>query len=38
MMGAAQIDRFGNQNISCIGDWKRPKAQLLACAARRATR
>jgi len=29
MMGAAQIDRFGNQNISCIGDWKRPKAQLL---------
>lgn len=29
MMGAAQIDRFGNQNISCIGDWARPKAQLL---------
>jgi acyl CoA:acetate/3-ketoacid CoA transferase beta subunit len=29
MMGAAQIDRFGNQNISCIGDWSRPKAQLL---------
>ena len=29
MMGAAQIDRNGNQNISCIGDWKRPKAQLL---------
>ncbi len=29
MMGAAQIDRSGNQNISCIGDWKRPKAQLL---------
>ena len=29
MMGAAQIDRHGNQNISCIGDWKRPKAQLL---------
>jgi acyl CoA:acetate/3-ketoacid CoA transferase beta subunit len=29
MMGAAQIDRFGNQNISCIGDWRRPKAQLL---------
>jgi len=29
MMGAAQIDRFGNQNISCIGDWKRPRAQLL---------
>ena len=29
MMGAAQIDRHGNQNISCIGDWQRPKAQLL---------
>jgi acyl CoA:acetate/3-ketoacid CoA transferase beta subunit len=29
MMGAAQIDRYGNQNISCIGDWARPKAQLL---------
>jgi acyl CoA:acetate/3-ketoacid CoA transferase beta subunit len=29
MMGAAQLDRFGNQNISCIGDWARPTAQLL---------
>ena len=29
MMGAAQIDQYGNQNISCIGDWKHPKAQLL---------
>ena len=29
MMGAAQIDQFGNQNISCIGTWARPKAQLL---------
>lgn len=29
MLGAAQIDRFGNQNISAIGDWARPKAQLL---------
>jgi acyl CoA:acetate/3-ketoacid CoA transferase beta subunit len=29
MMGAAQIDRFGNQNISCIGGWPRPRAQLL---------
>jgi acyl CoA:acetate/3-ketoacid CoA transferase beta subunit len=29
MMGAAQIDRYGNQNISCIGPWERPKAQLL---------
>ena len=29
MMMASQIDRTGNQNISAIGDWKRPKAQLL---------
>jgi len=29
MMGAAQLDRHGNQNISCIGAWERPKAQLL---------
>ena len=29
MMGASQIDRFGNQNISCIGDWERPIRQLL---------
>ena len=29
MMGASQIDRFGNQNIACIGDWHQPKAQLL---------
>jgi acyl CoA:acetate/3-ketoacid CoA transferase beta subunit len=29
MMGAAQLDRFGNQNISAIGDWAKPKAQLL---------
>jgi len=29
MMGASQIDRYGNQNISCIGDWERPKRQLL---------
>ena len=29
MMGASQIDRFGNQNISCIGDFKQPKNQLL---------
>jgi len=29
MMGATQIDRFGNQNISCIGDFAKPKAQLL---------
>ena len=29
MMGASQIDRFGNQNIAFIGDPRRPKAQLL---------
>jgi acyl CoA:acetate/3-ketoacid CoA transferase beta subunit len=29
MMGASQIDRFGNQNIACIGPFERPKAQLL---------
>ena len=29
MMGAAQLDRYGNQNISAIGDWARPTAQLL---------
>jgi acyl CoA:acetate/3-ketoacid CoA transferase beta subunit len=29
MMGASQIDRFGNQNISCVGPHGRPKAQLV---------
>ncbi|MEU0344411.1 CoA-transferase [Streptomyces bobili] len=29
MMGASQIDRYGNQNISCIGDWAKPARQLL---------
>ena len=29
MMGATQIDRHGNQNISAIGDFDRPKRQLL---------
>jgi acyl CoA:acetate/3-ketoacid CoA transferase beta subunit len=29
MMGASQIDRYGNTNISNIGEWKKPKAQLL---------
>jgi acyl CoA:acetate/3-ketoacid CoA transferase beta subunit len=29
MMGASQLDRYGNQNISCVGDWTRPKAQLI---------
>ena len=29
MMGASQIDRYGNTNISVIGDWQRPKSQLL---------
>jgi acyl CoA:acetate/3-ketoacid CoA transferase beta subunit len=29
MMGASQIDRYGNQNISCIGPFEKPKSQLL---------
>jgi acyl CoA:acetate/3-ketoacid CoA transferase beta subunit len=29
MMGASQLDRFGNQNISALGDWQQPKVQLL---------
>jgi acyl CoA:acetate/3-ketoacid CoA transferase beta subunit len=29
MMGASQIDRYGNQNIANIGPWAKPKAQLL---------
>lgn len=29
IMGATQVDRHGNQNIACIGEWERPKAMLL---------
>ncbi|MGH2684717.1 MAG: CoA-transferase subunit beta [Actinomycetota bacterium] len=29
MMGATQVDRYGNQNIAAIGDHARPKVQLL---------
>jgi len=29
MMGASQIDQWGNENIACIGPWAKPKAQLL---------
>lgn len=29
IMGASQIDRFGNQNIAAIGDPRRPRAALL---------
>jgi acyl CoA:acetate/3-ketoacid CoA transferase beta subunit len=29
MMGATQVDRDGNQNISAIGDFAKPKRQLL---------
>jgi acyl CoA:acetate/3-ketoacid CoA transferase beta subunit len=29
MMGATQVDRHGNQNISAIGDFARPSKQLL---------
>lgn len=31
MMMASQIDRFGNQNISCIGPWTTPRTQLIGC-------
>jgi len=29
LMGATQIDRFGNQNISCIGEFRKPAVQLI---------
>ncbi|GAA0399300.1 CoA-transferase [Acrocarpospora corrugata] len=29
LLGASQLDRYGNSNISCVGDWSRPKSQLL---------
>jgi acyl CoA:acetate/3-ketoacid CoA transferase beta subunit len=29
IMTASQIDRFGNHNFACIGDYAKPKAQLL---------
>ena len=29
MMGATQVDRYGNQNIAAIGTYARPKVQLL---------
>jgi acyl CoA:acetate/3-ketoacid CoA transferase beta subunit len=29
MMSPVQIDRYGNANISCIGDFAQPKVQLL---------
>ena len=29
MMGASQLDQRGNQNISALGPWARPKVQLL---------
>jgi acyl CoA:acetate/3-ketoacid CoA transferase beta subunit len=29
MMGASQLDRYGNQNLAAIGDPVRPKAQLI---------
>jgi len=29
VMGATQVDRHGNQNISCIGDFAKPSRQLL---------
>ena len=29
VMGASQIDPYGNQNFAFIGEWSRPKSQLL---------
>jgi acyl CoA:acetate/3-ketoacid CoA transferase beta subunit len=29
MMGASQLDRWGNQNIANIGPWAKPQVQLL---------
>lgn len=29
VMGASQLDRYGNQNIACIGDWNKPTVQLI---------
>jgi len=29
MMGASQVDRYGNQNLAAIGDYGRPRVQLL---------
>jgi len=29
VMGASQLDQYGNQNIANIGPWEKPKAQLL---------
>lgn len=29
MMAPVQIDKYGNSNISCIGEFERPKVQLL---------
>jgi acyl CoA:acetate/3-ketoacid CoA transferase beta subunit len=29
VMGASQIDPYGNQNFAFIGDWAKPKSQLL---------
>ncbi len=28
MMGATQVDRYGNQNIACIGPWQKPTARV----------
>jgi acyl CoA:acetate/3-ketoacid CoA transferase beta subunit len=29
MMGASQVDRYGNQNLAAVGDYARPTVQLL---------
>lgn len=29
IMGASQVDRFGNQNLACIGPFEKPQAMLI---------
>lgn len=29
VMGASQLDRHGNQNLSCVGAWERPSSMLI---------
>ena len=31
VMGASQVDRYGDTNIACIGPWEKPLTQLLGC-------
>jgi len=37
MIGPTQIDRWGQTNLSCVGDYQNPGRRSSACAACRAT-